>query len=68
MANQSKNYAALLPAVRADLIVEERPIPTPGSGEILVRNHFIGLNPVDWKRQVTGMFIESYPTIMGTGM
>lgn len=68
MANQSKNFAALLPAVRADLVVEERPIPTPESGEILVRNHFIGLNPVDWKRQVTGMFIGSYPAIMGTGM
>ncbi|MDE1148166.1 MAG: zinc-binding dehydrogenase [Azospirillaceae bacterium] len=32
-----------------DLRLEERPLPTPGPGEVLVRNHVVGLNPVDWK-------------------
>jgi len=67
MADQAKNLAALLPAARAELVVEERPIPTPGPDEILVRNHFIGLNPLEWKRQLTGMFISSYPAVLGTG-
>lgn len=67
MAMEIKNLAALLPAVRSDLVVEERPIPTPGPDEVLVRNHFIGLNPLDFKRQLSGMFISSYPAILGTG-
>lgn len=28
---------------------ETRPLPVPAPGEVLVRNHVIGLNPVDWK-------------------
>jgi NADPH:quinone reductase len=32
-----------------DLRLETRPLPTPAPGEVLVRNHAIGLNPVDWK-------------------
>ncbi|QFQ86693.1 zinc-binding dehydrogenase [Paracoccus kondratievae] len=31
------------------LQLEDRPIPRPGPGEVLVRNRAIGLNPVDWK-------------------
>ncbi|KAF2451083.1 GroES-like protein [Karstenula rhodostoma CBS 690.94] len=68
MANQTKNLAAVLPAAQADFVVEERPIPTPGPNEVLVRNHFIGLNPLDWKRQLTGMFIPSYPAVLGTDL
>ncbi|MFC3614148.1 zinc-binding dehydrogenase [Lutimaribacter marinistellae] len=32
-----------------ELRSETRPLPRPGPGEVLVRNHVIGLNPVDWK-------------------
>ncbi|KAJ4353525.1 uncharacterized protein N0V89_005255 [Didymosphaeria variabile] len=66
MSNQAENLAALVPAAKAELVVEKRPIPTPGPDEVLVRNHFIGLNPLDWKRQLSGMFISSYPAILGT--
>ena len=31
------------------LVLRERPDPKPGSGEILVRVHAAGVNPVDWK-------------------
>ncbi|MGC4009555.1 MAG: VOC family protein [Pseudomonas sp.] len=31
------------------LRLETRQLPTPASGEVLVRNAVIGLNPVDWK-------------------
>ena len=68
MADQAKNLAALVPAAKAELVVGERPIPTPGPDEVLVRNHLIGLNPIDWKRQLSGMFISSYPAVLGTGM
>jgi NADPH:quinone reductase-like Zn-dependent oxidoreductase len=31
------------------LVLRERPDPKPGTGEILVRVHAAGVNPVDWK-------------------
>ena len=31
------------------LVMRERPDPRPGAGEILVRVHAAGVNPVDWK-------------------
>src|ERR1700722_9941163 len=31
------------------LLLRERPDPKPGAGEILVRVHAAGVNPVDWK-------------------
>ena len=67
MPESTVNLAALLPAQGADLVVEERPVPTPQEGEVLIRNHALALNPVDWKRQSTGFAIPSYPTILGSG-
>ncbi|KAK0708583.1 chaperonin 10-like protein [Lasiosphaeris hirsuta] len=66
MAYETPNFAALLPALATDLVVEERPIPVPGPGEVLVRNHVIALNPIDWKRQSWGFLVPSYPAILGT--
>jgi len=67
MPDHAVNLAALLPALGADLVIEERPIPSPKEGEILIRNHALALNPVDWKRQSSGFAIPSYPTILGSG-
>ena len=67
MPGHPSNPAALLPALGADLVVEERAIPEPGEDEILVRNYAVALNPVDWKRQSTGYAIPSYPAILGSG-
>lgn len=65
--SQSKNLAAFLPAAASPLTIGERPIPTPGPGEILVRNYALAVNPVDWKRRDWGFAIPSYPTILGSG-
>lgn len=40
--------------------------PKPGPGELLVKIEAAGLNPVDWKIQKYGIFVEDYPTIIGT--
>lgn len=67
MEDITQNVAALLPAVATNLVIEERSIPSPGPDEVLIHNHFIGLNPIDWKRQAWGFMINSYPTILGAG-
>ena len=68
MAKHTPNVAALLAAIGADLILGERPVPTPGSDQVLIRNHFVAVNPIDWKRQAWGLNIPSYPAVLGAGM
>ncbi|KAJ9134324.1 Zinc-binding alcohol dehydrogenase domain-containing protein cipB [Pleurostoma richardsiae] len=65
MAKQEANLAAVLPAIATDLVVEEREVPSPGPDDVLIRNHAIALNPVDWKRQSWGFMISSYPVVLG---
>ncbi|KAF7552710.1 hypothetical protein G7Z17_g4123 [Cylindrodendrum hubeiense] len=61
----AEHVAALLPAVRSDLALDNRQSPSPGPGEILIRNHVIAVNPIDWKRQASGFMISSYPVVLG---
>ncbi|TFK53688.1 GroES-like protein [Heliocybe sulcata] len=41
-------------------------IPKPGAGDLLVKIEATALNPVDWKIQKYGFFVEEYPAILGT--
>src|SRR5580658_129773 len=43
-----KNEAAWLVAKHDLLQVGEAPYPEPAAGEIVVRNHAVAVNPVDW--------------------
>jgi len=43
------NLAAVLDAPGARLKIVNRPIPTPGPNEIVVRNYAVAANPVDCK-------------------
>ncbi|KAH7921663.1 GroES-like protein [Leucogyrophana mollusca] len=45
--------------------VDSVDVPFPRPGELLVRVHSIGLNPVDWKIQAAGLWVEEYPAILG---
>lgn len=63
-----ENEAAWLVAKHALLEVKEAPYTEPGPGEILVRNHAIAVNPVDWGLQYVGTRIFpwlKYPLILG---
>ncbi|KAK0641868.1 chaperonin 10-like protein [Cercophora newfieldiana] len=66
--SQKPNFAAFLNAPGAKLTVSEAPTPIPSPGEVLVRNHAVALNPLDWKRQAFDIFIPSYPTILGADL
>ncbi|OJT14985.1 Zinc-binding alcohol dehydrogenase domain-containing protein cipB [Trametes pubescens] len=66
MSTPTQQNALLLLAKQGDFAVQTRPVPSPGPGELLVRNEASGLNPVDWKIQAYGLFIKDYPAVLGT--
>ena len=43
--------ALYLKAAQGEYKVEDKPIPKPGAGELLVKITATALNPVDWKIQ-----------------
>ncbi|AEO59416.1 hypothetical protein MYCTH_2094591 [Thermothelomyces thermophilus ATCC 42464] len=65
MSGTTANLAAVLPSAGSSLVIQERQIPSPGPDEVLIRNYAIAVNPADWKRQFLGMYISSYPVILG---
>ena len=60
------NQAAILKEEKANLTIEERDIPKPGPFDVVVKNHALATNPVDWKMQRSGDFVDKYPTILGS--
>lgn len=38
---------------------------SPGKGEVLIRSKAIAINPVDWKVQDFGVFVDNWPAILG---
>ena len=58
--------AAFLQSKGSKLSLASRPTPLPGSGQVLIRNHAIAINPVDWKMPEFGILIQSYPTVIGS--
>ncbi|CAD6578540.1 MAG: hypothetical protein ASARMPREDX12_008886 [Alectoria sarmentosa] len=60
------NQAAVLKEEKTNLTIEERPIPKPGPSDVVVKNHALATNPVDWKMQKFGYFLEKYPAILGS--
>ncbi|KAL7752932.1 hypothetical protein RI367_001382 [Sorochytrium milnesiophthora] len=59
------NQAAWLTKPGTPLEVSTAPLPSAGANEIVVKNAAIALNPVDYKIQDTGMFVQKWPTIGG---
>ncbi|KAK7222933.1 hypothetical protein V2G26_010936 [Clonostachys chloroleuca] len=67
MANTlGPNIAAILPEKQGRLAISERPIPTPGPGELLVRNEAVAANPSDWKVQSLGVIVDKFPAVLGS--
>ena len=66
MSAKTENLAAVIEEPKARLKTIVRPIPSPGKGEIVVHNHAIAANPVDWKIQDFGIIINIYPAVLGS--
>jgi len=63
---QEENLAAVIETPQSRITVVNRAIPFPGPRELLVRNHAIAVNPVDWKIQDYNFFVDKYPTVLGS--
>ncbi|TGO40522.1 hypothetical protein BHYA_0036g00550 [Botrytis hyacinthi] len=47
------------------LAIDDAPIPHPGPGELVIKNSVVAINPVDWKIQDHGRYLNKYPFILG---
>jgi len=54
----AQNKAAWLDDKGAPLRVGDAPMQTPGPAEIIVKNHAVAINPLDWHMQDAGLFVK----------
>ncbi|KAF2150276.1 putative quinone oxidoreductase [Myriangium duriaei CBS 260.36] len=59
------NQAAYLDAPGTKLTLRQAPMPTPGPGEIVVKNHAIAINPLDTHQVAIGVFVQQWPAVIG---
>jgi len=60
------NHAAyLVEAEKNPLEVGEAPYPSPDPGTVVIKNHAVAINPVDWKLQDHADIPLKYPFILG---
>lgn len=62
MAQQN---ALRLETKQGGLVLGKRPVPSPGPGDLLVKIHATGLNPLDWKIQTWNVFDINLPVVLG---
>ncbi|KAJ5993476.1 hypothetical protein N7451_009200 [Penicillium sp. IBT 35674x] len=62
------HLAAVSPAKGQPFELQTRPTPKPGPGELLVAVKSVALNPADAIMRDQGLFIPTYPTVIGLDM
>ncbi|KAF7326121.1 GroES-like protein [Mycena kentingensis (nom. inval.)] len=62
----STQPAIIIASPRAPFTIADTPIPKPEKGDVLVKVHSVGLNPMDPLRRVMDMLVPSYPAIFGS--
>ncbi|KEP45770.1 putative zinc type alcohol dehydrogenase [Rhizoctonia solani 123E] len=62
----SQHKACILPHRQGRLIVGVRPTPIPQRKQALVKVTATAINPADWKILIYGVFVESFPAVLGT--
>lgn len=62
----TKNQAAsLVGATVRPFEIKDVPMPVPNDNEIVIRNHAVSINPIDWVVQSLGVIIREYPFVLG---
>lgn len=62
----AQQKALVLTAKQGPFAVQIIDVPKPASGELLIKIQATALNPVDWKIQAYGIFIEKFPAVIGS--
>ena len=62
----ASNQAAWLDGKESPLRVGEAEMPKAAPDRVVIRNKAIAINPVDWKIQDYGVFLQKWPNILGT--
>ncbi|GJE89897.1 zinc-binding alcohol dehydrogenase family protein [Phanerochaete sordida] len=62
----STQKALFLEKLGGKLFIQDRDIPEPGAGEVLIEIHAAGLNPADWKINGFEGILKEFPAILGT--
>jgi NADPH:quinone reductase-like Zn-dependent oxidoreductase len=57
------NKAAFLNSAGTPLAIKDAPFPHPKAHEVLIRNHAVAINPVDYKIQDTGFLVSKWPYV-----
>ncbi|RPD60290.1 GroES-like protein [Lentinus tigrinus ALCF2SS1-7] len=61
----TKQKALFLESKLGQFNVSTTDVPKPGPDDVLVKIEATALNPLDWKVQKYGLFVEVYPTVLG---
>ncbi|KAE9381943.1 zinc-binding oxidoreductase CipB [Stipitochalara longipes BDJ] len=59
------NQAAWIKTPKSQFEVDSAPTAKAGQGEVVIKNTFVAINPVDWKIQDYGPPAQLYPDILG---
>jgi NADPH:quinone reductase-like Zn-dependent oxidoreductase len=59
------NNAAWIHGKGQKIKVGPADIGKPGKGEVLVKNHALAINPIDWKMEDLGFLVRSWPAVLG---
>lgn len=62
----ASNQAAFLDGKGEKLRVGDIELPKPDANEVVIKNHALAVNPVDWKIQDYGIFVQNWPFVLGT--
>ncbi|GHO99457.1 hypothetical protein KSF_095050 [Reticulibacter mediterranei] len=65
------NTAAWFLTSQAPLVVKSAPYTRPREGEIVIKNHAVAINPIDWVTPIFGTFVLpwiKYPFIFGSDL
>ncbi|EEB92959.1 hypothetical protein MPER_08453, partial [Moniliophthora perniciosa FA553] len=62
----AQQKALLLEKKGSSFVVANIDVPQPAPGELVVKVQAVGLNPVDWKVQESGLFYETWPAVLGS--
>ncbi|KAI0675553.1 GroES-like protein [Trametes maxima] len=65
MSIPTQQKALFLPSKGAAFVVQPNDVPKPGPEELLVKVEVAGLNPLDWKIQELGFFVQQWPVVLG---